>query len=79
MPEFDHDAFLSHASEDKSTFVEPLARELTKLALRFGTTNSAYAWATACTIPLNLACQILATAWRCSVPRSLQRIGLEQN
>jgi hypothetical protein len=32
MPEFD--AFLSHASEDKSTFVEPLAHELTKLGLK---------------------------------------------
>jgi hypothetical protein len=31
MPEFEYDAFLSHASEDKSTFVEPLAHELTKL------------------------------------------------
>jgi hypothetical protein len=32
MHEFD--AFLSHASEDKSTFVEPLAHELTKLGLK---------------------------------------------
>lgn len=33
MPESEFDAFLSHASEDKSTFVEPLAHELTKLGL----------------------------------------------
>jgi hypothetical protein len=34
MSEFDYDAFLSHASEDKSTFVEPLAHELTRLGLK---------------------------------------------
>jgi hypothetical protein len=34
MPEFEYDAFLSHASEDKSTFVEPLAHELNKLGLK---------------------------------------------
>jgi hypothetical protein len=34
MPEFEFDAFLSHASEDKTTFVEPLAHELTKLGLK---------------------------------------------
>ncbi len=33
MSEFTYDVFLSHASEDKSTFVEPLAHELTKLGL----------------------------------------------
>lgn len=34
MPEFEYDVFLSHASEDKSTFVEPLAHKLNKLGLK---------------------------------------------
>jgi hypothetical protein len=34
MSEFEYDVFLSHASEDKSTFVEPLALELIKLGLK---------------------------------------------
>ena len=31
---YDYDVFLSHASEDKELFVEPLARELTSLGVR---------------------------------------------
>jgi TIR domain len=34
MPEFEYDAFISHAWEDKSTFVEPLVLELNKLGLK---------------------------------------------
>lgn len=34
MPESEYDAFISHASEDKSTFVEPLMLELSKLGLK---------------------------------------------
>jgi len=34
LVEFQWDAFISHASEDKSSFVEPLAAELTKYCLK---------------------------------------------
>jgi len=34
MAKFDYDAFISHATEDKADFVEPLAKELRKLGLK---------------------------------------------
>ncbi len=79
MPEFEYDAFLSHASEDKSTFVEPLAHELTKLGLEVWYDRFSLRVGDSLHDSSNLVCQILSTGSSCSVLRSLRRIGRERS
>jgi len=79
MPEFDYDAFLSHASEDKSTFVEPLAHELTKLGLKVWYDRFSLRVGDSLHDSIELGLSNSRYASLCSVLRSSQKIGREQN